>query len=192
MVAAVPQNTSWKKNLAQSGIPSRRWRKKRRRRHRPQRERYPRRYEEETLQSHKAIAVTEHEAPAQYEKAQRRYREYDEVFREDINGVFRPGQSALDSGKSQVHKEHQEARKEHPYSIDHYFCVHCYFPFSTILLNRVSIKKQRRFLSQENIFVSSHHMQLFGASLEAIILPRILENAILFEKFKIISISFIT
>lgn len=74
--------------------------------------------DEQVLSSNEGIVPSEHEPPAQKQKAQGGDGKDDEIFRQDVDRVFRPGKAGLHAGKPQIHKEHEDRREKHPQGVD--------------------------------------------------------------------------
>ena len=66
------------------------------------------------LSSDHRIVTTEHQSPAEQQKSQRGNGKNNEVFRQDVDGIFGPCESRFHAGKSQIHKEYQNCREKDP------------------------------------------------------------------------------
>ena len=78
--------------------------------------------------SHKGVIPTEHQAPAQKQKAQRRNRKDDEILGKDVDGVLRPREARLHRCEAKIHKKHQNRGKQDPESIDYHCNIHILLP----------------------------------------------------------------
>ena len=70
--------------------------------------------DKQVLGAEEGVVAAEHQPPAQEHKAKGGHGKDDEVFREDVHGVFRPGHARFERGKPQVHEEHQDGRQKDP------------------------------------------------------------------------------
>ena len=78
--------------------------------------------------SHKGIIPSEHQPPAQKQKAQGRDGKDDEILGKDVNGVLRPCEARLHRCKAQIHKKYQNRGKQDPESIDYHCNIHILLP----------------------------------------------------------------
>ena len=86
--------------------------------------------DEQVLRPHEGVVAAEHEPPAQQHEAQGRDGKDDEVFGQDVDGVFRSGQARLHRGESQVHEKYQDGGQQNPKGVDNHGDIHTFLPRS--------------------------------------------------------------